>query len=154
MRRSDREVTEIDLIEEIIKKADVCRVAFANDNIPYMVTLNFGYINDKERMLFFHCANTGRKLEMIKNNDYVCFEMDIDHKLFKGDKSCDWGMSFRSVVGYGRINVVTGNEERIKGLNSIMTHYGGECKYSYNEKVFEKTTILCLKIIEMTGKKK
>ena len=154
MRRSDREVSEIKLIEEIIKKADVCRIAFADNNTPYIVTMNFGYLNDPDQMLFFHCANTGRKLEMIRSNNYVCFEMDTDHQLFRGDKSCNWGMSFRSIIGYGNINVVTENEERIKGLNSIMTHYGGEGDYSYDKKVFENTTILCLKILEMTGKKK
>ena len=81
MRRSDREVSETEAIEEIIKNADVCRLALANDNIPYIVTMNFGYINNPEQILYFHCANAGRKLEMIRKNNYACFEMDIGHQI-------------------------------------------------------------------------
>ena len=77
MRRNDREVSDSEMIEEIMKKADVCRIALASDNIPYIVTMNFGYTNDPDQLLFFHCANEGRKLEMIRRNKYVCFEMAI-----------------------------------------------------------------------------
>jgi uncharacterized protein len=154
MRRSDREISGIHEIEEIIMKADVCRLALAGDNIPYIVTLNFGYVIDPARILYFHCANEGKKLDMIKQNNSVCFEMDIDHKMYRGRRSCDWGMGFRSIVGYGKISVVTDNEERIGGLNSIMTHYGAEGEQSYDLRILEKTTILRLEIQEMTAKKK
>jgi nitroimidazol reductase NimA-like FMN-containing flavoprotein (pyridoxamine 5'-phosphate oxidase superfamily) len=154
MRRNDRKISGIQEIEEMIKKADVCRIALANNNIPYIVTMNFGYVKDPEQTLYFHCANTGKKLDMIRQNNYVCFEMDIDHQMFRGKMSCDWGMKFRSIIGYGNISVVTEHDERILGLNSIMTHYGGDGEYSYDDKVLEKTTILSLKILEMTGKKK
>ncbi|MGC1390281.1 MAG: pyridoxamine 5'-phosphate oxidase family protein [Bacteroidales bacterium] len=154
MRRNDRKISGIQEIEEMIKEADVCRIALAGNNIPYIVTMNFGYVKDPEQTLYFHCANTGKKLDMIRQNNYVCFEMDIDHQMFRGEKSCDWGMKFRSIIGYGNISVVTEHDERILGLNSIMTHYGGGGEYSYDDKVLEKTTILSLKILEMTGKKK
>jgi nitroimidazol reductase NimA-like FMN-containing flavoprotein (pyridoxamine 5'-phosphate oxidase superfamily) len=154
MRRSDRELSGIQEVEEIIRKADVCRIAFANDNIPYIVTMNFGYSNHPVQTLFFHCANEGRKLEMIRKNNYVCFEMDIDHQIYKGKRSCDWGMRFTSIIGYGNISIVTIKEEKITGLNSIMTHYGGEGEYSYDNNVLEQTTILRLEILEMTAKKK
>ena len=115
MRRSDREISGIQEIEEIIMNADVCRIALARDNIPYIVTMNFGYTNDPEQILFFHCANEGRKLEMIRKNKLVCFEMDIDHKIYvrpgkDGRKGCNWGMKYRSVVGYGNISIITETE--------------------------------------------
>jgi len=154
MRRNDREISGIKEVEEIIRKADVCRIAFANDNVPYIVTMNFGYANHPDQNLFFHCANEGRKLEMIRRNNYVCFEIDIDHKLFKGKKGCDWGMKYSSIIGYGNISIIREKEEKIKGLNCIMAHYGGEGEYLYDENVLEQTTILRLEIREMTGKKK
>ena len=154
MRRTDREIKTRTEIEEIIQKSDVCRIALANDNIPYIVTMNFGYINQPKQSLYFHCAREGKKLGMIGKNDYVCFEMDIDHILIKGQKSCDWGMSFRSIIGYGIISVVSENEEKIRGMNCIMDHYDGKGEYRYNEKVFENTTILRLDIQEISGKMK
>ena len=90
---------------------------------------------------------------MIRKNNYVCFEMDIDHKLYHGEKACNWGMKYRSVVGYGNITVVTEKEKKKRGLNCIMTHYGGEGDHLFDEKVLEKTTILQLDIEEISGKK-
>ncbi|MEI6048455.1 MAG: pyridoxamine 5'-phosphate oxidase family protein [Bacteroidota bacterium] len=153
MRRKEREISATLIIEEIIRKADVCRIALANDNIPYIVTMNFGYISGTEQRLYFHCANEGRKLEMIKKNNFVCFEMDTDHQLFKGIKGCDWGMKYSSVVGYGNISVVSESEEKRSGLNCIMKHYAGEGEYLYDEKILDRTTILRLDVKEITGKK-
>lgn len=152
MRREERKISDPVQVDEIISKADVCRIAMANDDLPYIVTLNFGYVVTPERVLYFHCAGEGRKLEMIKRNSLVCFEMDIDHQVFGGAKGCDWGMKYRSVVGYGNISIVTGNEERQKGISAIMRHYGGEREYYFDENVLERTTILRLLITGMTGK--
>jgi uncharacterized protein len=154
MRRSDRELTDKVLIEEIIGKADVCRIALANDNIPYIVTMNFGYKSYPGPVIYFHCANEGRKLQMISKNSYVCFEMDTDHRLYKGKKGCDWGMKFSSVIGYGNISVITDKEAKTDGLNCIMAHYGEGTGYLFDENIVEKTTVLRLDILEMTGKRK
>jgi len=154
MRRSDREISDMNQIEEIIKKADVCRIALADNNLPYIVTMNFGYINEPALSLYFHCARDGKKLEMISRNNYVCFEMDTDHFIYGGEKGCNWGMHFSSVVGYGNISLVSEKSEKTFGLNCIMKHYGGEGEYLYDEKVFENTTVLRLDILEITGKKK
>jgi hypothetical protein len=153
MRRNERGISDIKEIEEIIAKADVCRIALANTNNPYIVCMNFGYTNVPEQHLFFHCANKGRKLEMIRKNNYVCFEMDIDHKIYTGINGCDWGMKFRSIIGYGTITIVTDTDLKRAGLNCIMKHYGGDTEYAYDEKVFNRTTILRLDIEQMTGKK-
>lgn len=153
MRRNERGITDIQVIEEIIRKADVCRIAIANSNIPYIVAMNFGYKGIPEQILFFHCANKGKKLEMIRQNNYVCFEMDTDHQIYNDIKGCDWGMKYSSIVGYGNISIVTENEAKKTGLYYIMSHYGGEGEYFYDEKILERTTILRLDIKEMTGKK-
>jgi uncharacterized protein len=153
MRRREREINDIESIELIISNSDVCRVAFADNNIPYIVVMNFGYSKEKNPCLWFHCANEGRKLEMIRKNNYVCFEMDTDHKIYGGEKGCDWGMKYSSIVGYGNISVVNDDVSRKSGLDFIMKHYGGDQNFTYDEKVLERTTILRLEITEMTGKK-
>jgi uncharacterized protein len=152
MRRKDREITDIQKLESIINNCDVCRVAFANGDVPYIVTMNFGYPGGTEKRIYFHCANEGRKLDMIRNNDYVCFEFDTDHILHKGNMACDFGMSFSSVVGYGHITIVIEPEEMISGFHHIMSHYVGKGEFSYDQKVLERTLVLRLDITEMTGK--
>ena len=86
MRKKDREIKDTKELEEILQKADVCRIAFAVDGTPYIVTMNFGYIWKDHLTLYCHCAKEGKKLELMKQNNTVCFEMDIDHEMYKGGK--------------------------------------------------------------------
>ncbi len=152
MRHKEKEINDLRIVEEIIRKSDVCRLALANNSVPYIVTMNFGYQNHPERALYFHCANSGRKLDMIRRNDYACFEMDTDHMIVKGERGCDWGMKFSSVVGYGKISIISEKGAKVSGLNCIMSHYGGEDYNDYDESVLRRTTILKLLITEITGK--
>ena len=57
MRRKDCEITDKNEMLEIIRKADACRIAFAVNNTPYIVCMNYGYewVND-ELTLYLHCA--------------------------------------------------------------------------------------------------
>lgn len=154
MRRQDRQVKGNTEIELIISRSDVCRIAFADNNIPYIVTMNFGYSGGDNPCLYFHCAKEGRKIELIGKNNFVCFEMDTDHLLYKGEKGCDWGMKYSSVVGYGKISIIHGNEEKKKGFDFIMAHYSDHSDFTYDEKIMSNTAVLRLDIEEMTCKKK
>jgi nitroimidazol reductase NimA-like FMN-containing flavoprotein (pyridoxamine 5'-phosphate oxidase superfamily) len=154
MRRNDRKVNDQSEIEEIIKKADVCRLAMIDDNKPYLVTLNFGYQSGNPAYLYFHCANEGRKLDIIEKNNLVCFEMDVDHELTETKKACGYSMSFKSIVGYGKISKVKTNEEKIKGLDFIMKQYSDRTGFTYEDKMLEMTTILKLEIETLTCKVK
>jgi len=154
MRRKERQISDIKEIELIISQSDVCRIAFADNNTPYIVVMNFGYSGGAGKCLYFHCAGEGKKIDMLRKNNYVCFEMDTGHKILTGRDGCDWGMNYSSVVGFGNITVVTDEKDRITGLNYIMKHYGGDQDFNYNEKVLAVTTVLRLDIEEMTGKRK
>ena len=155
MRRSDREIKDNDEIFAIIEQADVCRLALADNNIPYIVTMNFGLDKAEEPpILYFHCANEGKKLEIIARNKTVCFEFDIDHELLKSETSCGWSMNYRSVVGMGEAELVTDQATKLKGLNRIMHHYSGREFADFDEKLLGMTTIFKVKIYEISGKQK
>lgn len=153
MRRKEREITGIDEIEAIILRCDVCRIALADDNIPYIVTMNFGYCGGAEKKLFFHSAGHGMKIDIIRKNNHVCFEMDTDHDLKSGREACDFNMKYSSVVGWGNIFIINDDKEKREAMNLIMEHYTSRKEFTYKEDVFNKTTILKLVIKNMTGKK-
>jgi nitroimidazol reductase NimA-like FMN-containing flavoprotein (pyridoxamine 5'-phosphate oxidase superfamily) len=154
MRKKDREIKDAKELEEILQKADVCRIAFAVDGIPYIVAMNFGYVWKDRLTLYFHCAKEGKKLELMKSNNMVCFEMDIDHEIVEAAIACDWGMKYRSIVGLGSIETIEEETEKKKGLDCIMDHYRFNGKKEYDEKVLNITEILRLTVTEFTGKKK
>jgi nitroimidazol reductase NimA-like FMN-containing flavoprotein (pyridoxamine 5'-phosphate oxidase superfamily) len=153
MRRKEREIKDSKEIDEIIEKADVCRIALSDNNIPYIVTMNFGYKKGKKPALFFHCASEGKKIEITRRNNVACFQMDIEHKLVKTNMRCNCGMQYRSVVGMGRISFIAKKEDKIEALNILMKHYTGQDHHSFEEQYINRTTILRLDIDEISGKK-
>jgi nitroimidazol reductase NimA-like FMN-containing flavoprotein (pyridoxamine 5'-phosphate oxidase superfamily) len=153
MRKKEREIKDIEELEDVISRSDVCRIAFADNNFPYIVTLNFGYIPGINRRLYFHCASEGRKIDLIKKNNLVCFEMDTDHMILQGPRPCDFSMRYSSIVGWGRITIIDYGNEKKEGLDSIMRHFSQEKTFTYSEEILRQTTVLRLDILEMTGKR-
>ena len=153
MRRKEREVRDSGSIESIIARCDVCRIALTDGSTPYIVTLNFGYVPGQPGRLWFHCAKEGRKIDMIRKNAFVCFQMDTDHELIQGEQACDCTMHYSSIVGYGNIEIIEENERKTEGLNAIMSHYSSRKEFFYNPQTLARTTILCLTITELTAKK-
>ena len=70
MRRKDKEITDEKVINEILEKAKVCRLALFDKDYPYIVPMNYGY---KDNALFFHVAKEGKKIDLIKRNNNVRF---------------------------------------------------------------------------------
>lgn len=154
MRRNDREISDKLVIEEIIQKADVCRLALVDNGKPYIVALNFGYVKGDTNCMYFHCAHEGRKIDIIRKNNQACFQMDIDHELLTAKKACGYTMNFKSIVGYGSITIVDTQAEKIEGLNAIMKQYTQQDQFEYPDKMLDITTILKLEIEEITAKVK
>ena len=77
MRRQEREIRDEAEIQEILEKGLVCRLGLYDGQYPYVVPLNYGYRNG---CIYFHCAREGRKIDILKKNDRVCIEVDIDSR--------------------------------------------------------------------------
>ncbi len=120
MVRNDKAIRDREMIDAIIRKALVCRLAFSDNDTPYVVPMNFGY---RDGVLYFHGSPRGRKIDIIKRNPRVCFEMDIDHEIVSSDVPCRWSMKYRSVVGSGTASLVENTDEKRKALAVIGEHY-------------------------------
>ena len=82
MRRKEREVTDIKEIREVLDSCKVCRLGIADEGGAYIVPLNYGYrLEDGVLTLYFHGAKEGKKLDLIRKNPEVGFEMDGRHEL-------------------------------------------------------------------------
>jgi uncharacterized protein len=150
MRRKEKEIKEETGLEEIFKRALVCRLAMSVNDQPYVVPLCFGY---RDGRLYFHCAKEGMKLDMARKNNRVCFECDVDQALVTSRNACEWGIKGQSIVGFGRAFLLDDPESKKGALDVIMEHYGAKGPFSYKEKAFEKALIIKVEIESMTGKK-
>jgi uncharacterized protein len=156
MRRNDREITDQAEIMEVLRKADVCRLALADNNAPYLVTMNYGLKAGKEIILYFHCAHEGKKIDILKRNNLVCFGADMEHELILSDTgtSCGCSMRYASIVGFGTVSFVTDESEKREALETIMEHYTPHGPYAFAEDLMSRTTILRLDVTEITGKRR
>ena len=148
MRRHEREIREETEIHEILEKALVCRLGLYDGRYPYVVPLNYGF---RDGRLYFHSAREGRKIEILKNNDRVCIEVDIDSRIVRSDAPCRWAAKYRSVIGFGRARIVDDEAEKRAALDVIMAHYGGQGG-EYDEKSLQRICVIEVVIENMTGK--
>ncbi len=147
LRRKDKEIIDSEEIEAVIRKATVCRLALVDRDESYIVPVNFGY---ERNAIYFHSALEGRKVELIKRNSKVCFEIDTDVAIEETDKS-NCSVKYRSVIGRGRACILESNEEKLHGLKAIMRQCtGGE--YSFSEERLDSVLVVEIKIENVTGK--
>jgi len=150
MRRINQEVTDRDIIENILSKSEFCRIAISDDEHPYIVPLNYGYLDNA---LYFHSAAIGKKIDLIKKNNKVGFEIEFSAQTIQNEQSCKWSTKYLSVIGSGEVEIITDAAEKIKGLNIIMNHYGNTTGNDYNESQMNNLVILKLNIKELTAKR-
>ncbi|MCK5116318.1 MAG: pyridoxamine 5'-phosphate oxidase family protein [Candidatus Aegiribacteria sp.] len=150
MRLKDREISSSDELEGILRLGTVCRLGLCRDDVPYIVPMCYGY---SDGCLYFHSAREGLKLEFIRSNRLVCFEIETDVSVKPAEEAFRWGMNYRSVIGYGNLEEVSGATDKLNAMNILMKHYSGSDNWSIPERRIENVLILKLRITEMTGKK-
>lgn len=148
MRNKDQEITDRGAIDGIIAHAQVVRLGLADGDQPYVVPMCFGYDGTS---LYLHCASEGMKLDILKKNPKICFEIESDVALETGKAACDWGMTYRSVIGFGTATFLSDIEEKKAALNIIVKQYSDQ-PLALPDKAVEKTTVLRIDIESITGK--
>ena len=148
MRKKEKEVTERADIEAIIRDAMICRLAMTDGERPYLVPLCFGY---KDGTLYFHTGHEGKKMDILRKNPRVCFEMECGCAVKPGEKACDWSMQYRSVIGFGNASIVESDRERREAFDVIMAQYAKD-RFDISENRMAKTAIIRVDIESMTGK--
>ena len=81
-RRKDRTISKPEA-EDIIERGQYAVLALHSvDKYPYCVPINYAKIG---KILYFHCAEEGKKLDCIKSNQYamVCRRSGVLDKLFQ-----------------------------------------------------------------------
>jgi uncharacterized protein len=149
MRKVNQEITDPKTLEAILQKATIIRLAMVENGMPYLLPFNFGYSNN---CIFIHSAPAGKKIDVLSQNPQVCFEVEDETATVKGDIACHWSTMYRSVIGYGKVEMVTGFEEKQLALDIIMQQHGAHANMEFDPKEIEFIVVLKLTIDSMTGK--
>lgn len=152
MRRADREITDLDQIEDILANGRYLHLGMFDDEYPYVVPLHYGYEKTNDvRTFYVHCANEGHKLDCLRNNGNVFVEIDRGEQLVAADIPCGYGALYESVMCKGKASIVESLPEKCRALETLMkTQTGKEHKIS--EAMAEHVTVIRIDAITCTAK--
>lgn len=108
-------------IDEVLSKQLVGRIGCCNDGMPYVLPISYTF-DGKD--VYFH-TNEGKKIDMMRRNPNVCFQVDHMHTM------ADW----ESVIAWGTFEELVTNEEKeyafrlllartLPLISSVTTHLG------------------------------
>ncbi len=118
MRRADREVTDRNQLEEILKACHAVHIG--------------------------HSAQEGRKVAAFRAGGTVAFEMDCSHALRTADTACGHSYTYQSIMGSGAIQELTGREEKRAALGRIMEHMTGRGGWDMPDASLDRTAVFAI----------
>ena len=138
-----------DQMEELLQKEVVGRIGCYCDNKVYVVPISYAYDG---KNIYAHTYE-GLKIDMMRKNPHVCFEIDDFN---------DMGRS-QSVIAWGRFEEITDKEERntalrlllnrsLPAISSITTHLGNTWPFSEDELDDIDGIIFRISFSERTGR--
>ena len=152
MTKRERQVTDPDQILHILDAGKVLHLGLAVDNVPYVVPMNYGYTMEDGRLtLYLHSALQGRKLDMIRANPNVFFEIDCDRMPFSGRVPCQYGLVYSSVMGRGTAAIVEDVEEKKQAMTILMRTQTGK-EFSFEDRLVSIVAVIRIDVAEYTAK--
>ena len=136
-------------IDQFLTCARVGRIGIALEDEPYIVPVGYGYENGK---VFFHSCFKGLKMNGIKQNPNVCFEVELDHKIHNTGIPCKWSTTYKSIIGYGTASILTDIKEKKKALKILIDHYASGTIYDFSNEMVDNVAVIKITINSMTGK--
>ncbi|MDD2270663.1 MAG: pyridoxamine 5'-phosphate oxidase family protein [Desulfuromonadaceae bacterium] len=149
MRRKEREITDRTEIDAIITSTHLMRIALVDGDLPFLVPVFYAYDG---AALYFHSAQAGTKMDILKSNNNICFEISIDNGFIESDEACDFEAQHRTVIGSGKAVFVEDETEKIKALDLIVAHFS-EKKFTYPKANLDRTAVIRIDIEALKGKK-
>ncbi len=150
-RRKDRMMSEADSLR-LLSEERVGRLALADEcGHPYIVPLNHLLV---DRTLYFHCALSGRKLDMLRENPKVCYEVDRFLGIKSGAAACEYGAFYESAIAFGVASEVLDPAEKVRILNLLTTHHAapGATFMPVDEAAAARVSVVAIVIQQLSGK--
>jgi nitroimidazol reductase NimA-like FMN-containing flavoprotein (pyridoxamine 5'-phosphate oxidase superfamily) len=154
MTKRERQVTDQEQILGILDRGKVLHLGLCVDNEPYVVPMNYGYtFRDGKLTVYLHSAVRGKKLDMITANPNVFFEIDCDMIPFSGEKPCQYGVAYSSVMGRGIARIVEDVEEKKNAMSVLMKTQTGK-EFSFEDRLVSMVAVIRIDVLEYTAKQR
>ena len=152
MTKRELQITDEGQIRTILDTAKVLHLGLCVDNEPYVVPMNYGYtMEDGKLVLYLHSAVRGKKLDMMRANPKVFFELDCDRVPFEGKKPCQYGLAYSSVMGRGTATIVDDVEEKKQAMTFLMKTQTQK-DFEFSDEWVSIVTVIRIDVAEFTAK--
>lgn len=152
MTRRERQVTDINEIIKILDNSKVLHLGLVDGDEPYVVPMNYGYTYENEKLtIWLHCARQGRKLDIMKVNPKVFFEMEYGITPFEGEVACKYGITYSSLMGRGVATIIEDVETKKIALSSLMKTQTGK-DFDFDDRMAEVVGVVKIDVLEFTAK--
>ena len=150
--RRELEITDRQEILRILDQCKIVHVAMVDDGMPYLVPLNYGYVMDNDQLiLYMHGSLQGRKIDVMRKNPNVFFEMNCEVKAFEGQVACQYGTSYSSIMGSGKVEILEDVEAKKEGLALFMKSQTGR-DFEFTDKMVSAVHVMKITVDEFTAK--
>ncbi len=158
MRRKQCEIKSMEVIEEILNRTRIGRLAtLGRDGFPYITPVNYVWWNGS---VYFHCAHQGEKIENISQDNKVCFEVDIPLSYLGLEyepkrPTCQVHQFYHCVIIRGTAEVVSDLNEKIAALNALVQVHEGTnnfAKVTEESKGLAPCTVIAVRVEHISGK--
>ena len=154
MRLKKREITDPEILREILESCEVVRIGAMDEEGMFIVPMNYGYEYVDGKLTFYlHGATKGYKFDVLEKNPKVSFALETDMIPFEGKVACQYGMAYRSVMGRGYGTLVADVEEKEKALSLLMKQQTGK-DFTFDEKLVSIVNVIRIDVKEFTAKER
>lgn len=147
MRRKNRQLSNEECIDILTNEPRGVLALLGDYDYPYTVPMSHVFADGK---IYFHGAQTGHKNDAAKKYEKVSYCV-VD----RGVKAEDsWWYTFKSVVVFGKIRILTDRDEKIEKLTCLGDKFFPTHEETMDEisRLLDRTEVFEITIDHMTGK--
>ena len=120
IRYSKRTISDQEQIDRFLMQAKTGFLGMSDGTEPYIIPLNFCWL---EGNIYFHGADSGRKIEMIAANNRVCFNVCEEYGTIADPVPALTDTAYMSVFLSGVIERVASPEEMRDAMQAMLDKY-------------------------------
>lgn len=139
---------ERSLAEKTMAEGLYCSLAMPDGDGIYLTSLSYGYADGR---LYFHSGSHGHKMSVLEDGKRAAFTILTKVEPVMADDPCKFSMHYHSLLGEGRLELLTDTQACSDALNAVVAQYGGKQRV-YEEKDLTRIIVYALKIDKLTFK--
>ena len=149
LRRMDRTL-DLEASRQMLEAAEVGRMATIGPDGPYITPLSFVYV--RPATIYFHCADSGHKIENIALDARVCFEIDECDEVVHAQRASQCTVKYGSVLCFGMARTVVDRAEKERSLDLLVRKYATVDYPALTDEELDGVIVIAIDISYVSGK--